>query len=157
MELTTFIFLTKLSFLIAGIPLAISLLIDVCLGHPAKEQGFDSRAIFSNFSAWLAKLRLKRFRMYDGIKDTYITNIKADIPFVKHVAKQAFKEDVFNTAKEYFTWELGFGMCPVCTNIRISIVVALVCFFVFNLSWIVLILIPCFSNLYLLIFNKLKS
>jgi hypothetical protein len=132
-------------------PFSVSLLIDVCLGFPASET-FDRKAIYFDFSFFLAKQRLKRMNLFQpelpGQCET-----KADTFY----RVMALKQNVFETGREFFSWELGFGMCPKCTNIRISILFAAAFVLIFSGAWSLVFFAPCFSNMYLLFFQKLKS
>lgn len=146
----------KIALLLALVPFSLSMLIDVCLGHPAKEEGADVKAIFFFFPFWLAVRRLKKYDKYEEFYKGFKPTLNAPDLSVKAMAKVNYKNAVFNFGKEFFTWEKGFGMCPKCTNIRIAIIFSLICIFIFHLSFLHLLLITCFSNLYLLIFNKIN-
>lgn len=152
--MTTFI---QTCLLWALLPLAFSLLIDICLGYPAKEESPDTRAIFFGYSLWLAEWRLKRLGLFRSLYLNFKENLNSGDRFTRITARKAYRQVLFTTAREYFTWELGFGMCPVCTNVRISILFALLCIHKYGLPLGSVVAIPCFSSLYLLIFNKLKN
>lgn len=140
--------------LMSIVPFSFSLVIDVCFGRPADDEP-DIKAIFFVYPLWLAKRRLEKYGLYKPLIDTYdISNLsKAQADDLgRSVIRMIFTE-----GRKYFTWEYGAGMCPVCTNIRISILFSLFAIFVFNYPWYSVILIPCFSNLYLLIYQKLKQ
>lgn len=138
------------------IPFAFSLLLDICLGQPAAEEKFDRKAIFFFFSLWLAKRRLKITRQYEALVTDFKTALQSEDPVIKHTAKMNLRQVVFASGREYFSWELGFGMCPICTNIRIAIVAAVLFILFFAWNWWLLLLVPCFANMFMLIYQKLK-
>lgn len=137
------------------IPFAISLLIDVSIGSPSAED-VNEKAIFFSYTCWLARLRLNRYGQWREIYRSYETKLMHNSAYVRDIAKEAYRKEVFETAKPRFTWELGVGGCPVCTNVRLSIIFALIVMYRFDLHWISLILIPIFSNLYMLLYQRLK-
>lgn len=149
------IILTSLIFSL--VPVAISLIIDVCLGYPSKDE-FDNKAIFFSLSYYFAKKRLIKLGLFKDLVTPYqdvYKNAKGG-SVVQWVTLDGIKNVTFQEGRKYFSWEKGFGMCPVCTNIRIAIIFSLLCIFLNDNSYFFLLLIPIFSNLYLLIYNKLK-
>lgn len=140
---------------LALIPFCISLLIDLSIGTPAGEEP-NEKAIFFGYSCWMAKNRLNKYGMYRDIYKNFENNLKHNNPYVRDIAKESYRKEIFETAKPRFTWELGFFMCPICSNVRLSIIFALIVMYRFDLHWICVLLIPIFSNLYMLLYQRLK-
>lgn len=138
------------------IPFSLTVLIDICLGRPGADN-YNSRAIFFGYSFYLAKLRLVKYGMWRELFNQMKDNLNHNQAIVRAVAKKSYKENIFSTGRQYFTWELGLGMCPVCTGVRISILFALLCVLKYNEAWLLVILIPCFSSLYYSLLNNLKK
>lgn len=149
------IYLVELSLLLSLIPFSFSLLVDVCFGRPAKED-FDIKAIFFFYPLRLAKRRLIKAGQYADLYSSFSTNLNSQDVLIRKTANDQYKKVVFGMGREYFTWELGFGMCPVCTNVRFSILFSLIMVAAFGFNLATILFITCFSNLYILIYNKLK-
>lgn len=144
--------------LISLVPFSVSLLLDLCFGKPAAEE-YDRKAIFFGWSLLLAKRRLKQAGKFKEIEDTYLPNLNSKDLTIKHSAEMEYKKVVFEQGRDFFDWELGVGMCPFCTNVRASILFSLLYLLLFSVepgSFLIATLVPCFSNMYLLFFNKFK-
>ncbi len=136
------------------VPFAFSLLMDYCFGKPASKQ-YDSKAIFWWYPFILAKRALQKVGKYKEVITPYAVNIRSKNPAVSFISKGACRAEVFNMGKEYFTREQGWGMCPVCTNVRVSIFYSIFIILLFGFSWYMLFLVPVFSNLFMLLYQKL--
>lgn len=145
----------ELSLILSLIPFSLTLLLDLCLGKPAAEE-IDRKAIFFGFSMFLAKNRLRKAKKLKGIHDTYMPNLNSKDPVIKQAAKMEYRRVIFEEGKFFFSWELGFGMCPFCTNVRLSIIAGFLYMAFLSGGWFPVLLVPCFSNMYLLFFNKFK-
>lgn len=145
----------QLCLLIALVPFSFSLLLDLCLGKPAAEE-YDRKAIFFGFSLFLAKNRLRKAGKLKDIEDTYSPNMNSKDLVIRQAATMEFKKVVFEEGRQFFSWELGIGMCPFCTNVRIAMLFGAAFIYYFSGDWLSILLVPCFSTMYLLFFNKFK-
>jgi hypothetical protein len=147
--------LITLGLLLAIVPFSFSLLIDLCLGKPAAVD-FDKKAIFFFVSYNLAKLRLLKNGTFKTLLSGFKQGLDNEDPAIRNTTRMTLKNVVFESGREFFSWELGVGMCPYCTNVRVSIFSAIAYVEYYSGNWLLVILIPCFSNMFLLFFNKLK-
>ena len=86
----------------------LSVFINYCIGKPGGKE-FSPNEIFSFYTVWLAKLRLKRMgvlHQYEGDQGE----------------QSEMKKVIVEAAERYFTWEKAFGMCVVCNGFWVSLI-----------------------------------
>lgn len=91
------------------------------MGKPGSE--FSPYEIFSFYTLWLAKRRLKQVGLYDQYSEQFHENLKR--LETRHAAiqlKNDFKKIYYDAAEPFFTWERMIGMCPVCFGFWVSLI-----------------------------------
>lgn len=120
-----------LIFLLSTIPAAFNYFLDYCLGRPMDDKP-NPKEIFSGYSLWLAKRRLKIERVV-----------------VLHVESEDNKA-IMLEAQKYYTWEKAMGMCIYCTGFWCALIAAAIFYFTIPLSFInkslMFLLVPIFSH-----------
>ncbi len=111
-----------LTFCLAGFLAAcFSTFINYCLGKPGSDH-FSPYEIFSSYTVWLSKLRLKKLDgLYYSYKHQFDDDVKGKSLFQVITMKADFRKLIYEAAEPYFRWEKAFGMCPVCTGFWISL------------------------------------
>ncbi len=82
------------------------------IGKPGSKE-FSPHEIFSSYTVWLSKMRLKKVGLYAEYwmqcKETYErTKTKSERVTLKNDMRKIY----YNAAEPYFTWERAIGMCP---------------------------------------------
>lgn len=137
--------------LVGIIAAAITLFHNYTIGKPASE--FSPYEIFSFYTVWLSKRRLKKV----GLLDNYLKQMsescedKRQPKYLEIETKNDFKKILYNAADPFFTWERGVGMCPVCTGFWISLIIGLLV----TRDIIGIIEIIVISHISIRIFNKI--
>lgn len=99
----------------------INLLLNYCIGKPGSE--FSPYEIFSGYTVWLAKRRLKILGLYNEYeKMSGFEKVRSVHELI--ILKREFKKLIYNAAEPFFTWERAVGMCINCTGVWISIITA---------------------------------
>lgn len=124
--------------------------LNYCIGKPGSE--FSPYEIFSDYTVWLSKRRLKEVGLYQEYASQYNeglrrTNTKHEVISLKN----DFKKMLYNAADPFFTWERAFGMCPICFGFWISLISGL--FFTKNFVYLLIIVVT--SHVTIRVLNKI--
>lgn len=97
--------------------------INYCLGKPGSE--FSPYEIFSSYTVWLSRRRLKKV----GLISIYEKQYKENILRIESISqaiqfKNDFKKILYDAADPFFTWERAAGMCPVCFGVWVSVIIS---------------------------------
>ena len=104
----------------------LTLFLNYCIGKPGSE--FSPYEIFSGYTVWLAKRKLKIVGLYNQYENQLHDSFKQTNSLYKRIEiTNDFNKIIYNAAEPFFTWERAAGMCPVCTGVWISLITAL-CF-----------------------------
>lgn len=97
------------------------------MGMPGSKE-FSANEIFSGYTVWLSKLRLKEVGLYNEYSEQYHDSLKrheTKAGLIKF--KNEFRGILYDAAEPFFTWEKAVGMCPVCFGFWISLITG-ICF-----------------------------
>jgi len=127
----------------------LSIFLNYVIGKPGND--FSTHEIFSGYTVWLSRLRLKRM---DLLKE-YQKQFNESIKFSRSDAQTAtleteYKKMLYDAADPFFTWERAFGMCIVCTGFWISLISGL--FFTVNVLSLLSIIV--ISHVVIRLLNK---
>lgn len=131
---------------LALIPAGFSMLLDYALGFPGKEQVNPKAIFFCGWSFKLAKRRLINSGRYQEILDQMNDSGYQD--------PEGITLTIFMEGRKRFTWEQVLGMCSFCTNFWISLIAAFIMIFTVQHNFLLVLLIPIFSHLYLRILKN---
>lgn len=109
-------------FVVAILSAFVTHFINYCIGKPASKE-FSPYEIFSFYTVWLSKRRLKQVGLLVQYEEQYCDNlerVKTDSQLIS--LKNDFKKIYYEAAEPFFTWERAFGMCPVCSGVWISLI-----------------------------------
>lgn len=116
--------------LIGLLSAGITLFLNYCIGSPASEK-FSPYEIFSNYTVWLSKMRLKQVQILDTYTEQYHDNLKRITTLREKInLDNDFRKILYEAAEPFFTWERAAGMCPVCTGVWIAFLSYLTSLFV---------------------------
>jgi len=108
--------------LLSGI---LTIFLNYCIGKPGLE--FSPYEIFSSYTVWLSKRRLKKAGLWGGYHLQLVDSINRARSISEMITiRNDFKRVIYNAAEPFFTWERMIGMCPVCTGVWISTFVWLI-------------------------------
>lgn len=129
---------------------SLTLFINYIIGKPGSE--FSPYEIFSSYTVWIAKRRLKSIKLLDTYQSQYNENLPhLHTQHERITFNNDFKKMLYNAADPYFTWERAVGMCSICTGFWISLFIGLI--FTFNISEIIEIIV--ISHITIRILNKI--
>ncbi len=118
---------------------SIALFVNYIIGKPGKE--FSPYEIFSGYTIWLSRWRLKRLGLLKHYEKDYTNDPQGhDYAII-----------IYQAAESHFTWEKAVGMCSVCTGFWISILTGLC----FTQNFLHLLQIVVFSHVLIRILNKI--
>lgn len=124
--------------------------INYCIGKPGSE--FSPYEIFSGYTVWLSKRRLKWMLIYDQYEKQLNENVRRCEDYYEQIQiKNDFKKILYNAAEPFFTWERAVGMCQVCTGFWVSLISGI--FFTQNL--LSLLIIVLISHITIRLLNKI--
>lgn len=145
----------NLNFLI--IPLATSLLVymlDFAFGHPSEDK-WHHKEIMSFYPLWLAKNKLKKYNLYYDLHNQLIQNLKNAITNSdRFLINEEFKKIVYDTGKQYFTWEYAAGMCPICFGFWVNFITSSYFFLLIDKNISTFILSLLVGHLFTRLLNK---
>lgn len=125
--------------------------LNYCMGKPGSKE-FSPYEIFSFYTVWLSKMRLKKVGLWDQYSEQYHDNLKRVEGKAGLITmKNDFKKQWYDAADPFFTWERAIGMCPVCFGFWVSLAVAT--FFVNNVVHLLIIIV--ISHITIRILNKI--
>lgn len=128
----------------------LTLFLNYCMGKPGGE--FSPHEIFSFYTVFLAKQRLKRIGLYEQYADQYKENKKRLESYPALLAlKNDFKKVMYDAAEPFFTYERMLGMCPVCFGFWVSLISG----FFFTTNVVDLTAIVAISHVTIRILNKI--
>lgn len=128
----------------------INLLINYCIGKPGSE--FSPYEIFSGYTVWLSKRRLKILGLYNQYENQVRENFKTTNYRHERVSLiNDFDKVIYSAAEPFFTWERAAGMCSICTGVWVSIITGLL----FTFNFVALLTIVVTSHIATRILNKL--
>ncbi len=128
----------------------LTMFINYCIGKPASE--FSPYEIFSGYTIWLSKRRLKKIGLYNKYEKQYNENlIRTNERHEIISLKNDFKKMLYEAADPFFTWERAAGMCPVCSGVWTSIIIGLL----FTQNLVYLLIIVLISHIIIRLSNKL--
>lgn len=97
----------------------LTMFINYTLGKPSSE--FSPYEIFSFYSVWLAKRRLKQIGLLQSYRNQYEESKQGKHRKYELIElKNDYKKILYNAAEPFFGWERAVGMCPVCTGVWIA-------------------------------------
>lgn len=105
----------------------LSIFLNYCLGKPGSEK-WSPYEIFSGYTVWLAKMRLKRARVWNIYEEQ-----------IKGHARSDQRTLLYEAAIDLFTWERAVGMCVICAGFWISLICGIL--YTFNLVSVVEIIL----------------
>ncbi len=108
------------------------LFLNYIIGKPGSDK-FSPYEIFSSYTVWLSKRRLKKVGLLWDYNHQYKENeerVQSKSQLI--TLRNDYKIIYYEAAEPFFTWERAVGMCPVCFGVWVAII-----------SW----------NLYLVAFN----
>lgn len=113
--------------------------LNYCIGKPGSEK-FSPYEIFSSYTVWLSKRRLKEIGLYQTYATQYNeglrrTNSKSEVITLK----KDFNKMLYDAADPFFTWERALGMCPVCFGFWVSLISGL--YFTKNIVELLIIIV----------------
>jgi len=120
--------------------------LNYCIGKPGSKE-FSPYEIFSFYTIWLSKRRLKQSRPKDW---AYYQNQYSQIKSPDEIHKKDFNKIIYEAAEPLFTWERVFGMCAVCSGFWISLFTGLY----FTKDIVELITIVLLSHVTIRLLNK---
>lgn len=127
-----------------------SIFLNYIIGKPGGNE-FSPYEIFSSYTVWLSKWRLKRIGLYEQYHKEYKDQFPARSKWKAMELESDFKKMIYNAADPFFTWERAFGMCSICTGFWISLVSGFL--YTFNIIEIIEIIIT--SHITIRLLNKL--
>lgn len=145
--------------LVGIISACLTIFINYCLGKPGSEK-FSPYEIFSSYTVWLSKFRLKRTGILIDYEQQYKESSKFK-PLDQFIQiKNDYKIMLYEAAEPYFTWERAVGMCPVCAGFWISLFTGIIYIAVYQNFWdyhnfFNLLIIIVISHVTIRILNKL--
>lgn len=97
----------------------LTIFLNYIIGKPGSE--FSPYEIFSSYTVWLSKWRLKRLGLYEQYEKQFgFNNAKYEYQLI------GLKKDaaiiLYNAAEPYFTWERAIGMCSICTGVWVALI-----------------------------------
>ena len=129
----------------------LTMLINYCLGKPGSKE-FSPHEIFSFYTVWLSRRRLKEAGLLYQYNDQYNNNLKRTITKSDRIAlDNDFRKIMYEAAEPFFTWERAAGMCPVCFGVWVTIFTGL--YFSHNLVDLLTIIV--ISHVTIRILNKI--
>lgn len=128
----------------------LNVFINYCIGKPGSKE-FSPYEVFSWYTVWLSKMKLKRIGLWKQYEQQYAGSIKEIPKFKKIELKNDFSKVLYEAADPFFTWERAVGMCSICTGFWISLGVGLV----FTNNFMYLIAIVLLSHITTRLLNKL--
>lgn len=132
----------------------LTMFLNYCIGKPSSPK-FSPYEIFSFYTIWLVKHRLKKIGLYyEYVKQFGYPSKSAflNTPLHARITRKHEAEIVmYNAAEPFFTWERAAGMCPVCFGVWVSVI----CGFFFIENIIDLLIIVITSHATIRIFNKI--
>lgn len=140
-----------MTFIILSITLAaLTLFLNYCMGKPGGE--FSPHEIFSFYTVWLSKRRLKQLNLWYEYSVQYRESLKKIITKSElKTFKNDFNKIIYDAADPFFTWERMLGMCPVCFGFWVSLAGGLC----FSKNVVDLLTIISISHISMRIFNKI--
>lgn len=123
-----------INILIFGILCAfLTAFLNYCIGKPGGD--FSPYEIFSFYTVWLAKGRLKKL----GLLEMYHRQYNDSLISAQHLyeytnIKNDYKKMLYNAAEPFFTWERMVGMCSVCTCFWVTFITSI--FFYENIVYL---------------------
>lgn len=133
---------------ISLLAVGINTFLNYSIGKPGPE--FSPYEIFSFYTVWLSKNRLKK----TGLLNNYLIQLSEnckDKPLYQVLEiKKDFDRIVYNSAEPFFTWERMVGMCSICTGFWISLITG-ICF---TQNFVHLIYIVVISHVAIRLLNK---
>lgn len=127
----------------------LTVFLNYCIGKPGSD--FSPYEIFSFYTVWLSKNRLKNLNLYWEYEKEYEENMKRTRTHSERLSIiKDFKIIIYSAAEPFFTWERAVGMCSVCTGVWISLLTGI--YFTQNIVYLVSIVI--ISHITIRILNK---
>lgn len=138
--------------LLSAIPAAFNYFLNYCLGEPMSNEP-SPKAIFSRYSLFIAKRRLKKMDALKPIADYYLPMLTSPNLSDSLDAEKQMNQAILLGGQKYYTYEQALGMCPFCTGFWCALISAFLFFLFipfqhFN-PLILFILIPIFAHLIL--------
>lgn len=138
------------SIIIGSLAACLTIFINYCIGKPGGE--FSPYEIFSGYTVWLSKRRLKKVGLFWQYWDQFKDNEQRNETHAGLITlKNDFNKILYEAADPFFTWERAAGMCSVCSGVWISIIVG--CCFSQNIFELIVIVITC--HIIIRILNKI--
>ncbi len=94
------------------------------IGQPGSK--YSPHEIFSFYTNWLVKRRLRQVGLWPGYSIQLRDNLKNKTRDQRILVQQEFNKLVYQAADPFFTWERAVGMCPVCTGVWVTFFSSLV-------------------------------
>lgn len=121
------------------------------IGKPGSKE-FSPYEIFSVYTVWLSRMKLKRLKLLDLYEAEYRTMLKSDSPqHAIYSYRVAHWKQLYEAAEQFFTWERALGMCSVCSGFWVSLGVAVA----FSKSFYEVATIILISHVFIRLLNKL--
>lgn len=138
-------------FIIGILSAFFTLFINYCIGKPASKE-FSPYEIFSFYTVWLSKKRLKKVGLLWQYNDQFNENEKRNQTKAGLITlKNDFKKIYYDAADPFFTWERAVGMCPVCSGVWISLFTGII----FTKDFIDLLIIMVISHITIRLLSKI--
>lgn len=128
----------------------LTIFINYCLGRPGDN--FSTQEIFSFYTVWLSRLRLKKIDLLKQYEKQYNDNLlHIETRHEAVTLKNDYNKILYEAAEPFFTWERAAGMCSICSGVWLS----LFCGICFTGNLIYLLIIMVISHIVIRILNKI--
>lgn len=128
----------------------LNIFINYILGKPSGQ--FSPHEIFSSYTIWLSKRRLKKMNLYKDYVDQYDEMLASTYRVSsRQSAINDFNVMLYQAAEPFFTWERALGMCVVCTGVWVSLIFGLL----FTQNFLDLLIIILISHILIRLLNKI--
>lgn len=125
----------------------LSIFLNYIIGKPGNE--FSPYEIFSSYTVWLSKWKLKRLGLYEGYEKQFGFE-SAEKKYQLYSLKKDAASIMYNAAEPFFTWERAVGMCSICTGFWISLFSGIL----YTFDFIEIIEITILSHISIRLLNK---
>lgn len=129
-------------------------MLDYGLGKPADEK-FSIKELLFGWSFYLAKRRLKKLNALRELTLQYMQMLQDANGEQRTLAHNNFRQIVFQKGREFFTYEMILGMCPICTGFWVTFFIFLpVNIFYYQVNIFIFTLYFLLSHLFIRILKK---
>lgn len=141
-----------LEVLIIGILAAfLTVFLNYTIGKPGSDK-FSPYEIFSFYTVWISKRRLKQVGLWDYYQDQYYDNEERVLSEAQRILlKKDYSKIYYDAAEPFFTWERAAGMCPICFGVWVAGIVSIF----FTQDWLNLLIVILISHVIIRLLTKI--